>query len=118
MSKEVIIAGAGPGGLAAALLLAKAGVKVSIFEKMDRVGGRTSAWEQEGFRFDMGPTFFLYPQVLKSIYAAIGHNLFKEVPMVRLVPQYHLVFGSGGDILARPDVQSMEQEIALSLIHI
>ena len=55
MSKEVIIAGAGPGGLAAALLLAKAGVKVSIFEKMDRVGGRTSAWEHEGFRFDMGP---------------------------------------------------------------
>lgn len=112
MSKEVIIAGAGPGGLAAALLLAKAGVKVSIFEKMDRVGGRTSAWEHEGFRFDMGPTFFLYPQVLKSIYAAIGHNLFKEVPMVRLIPQYHLVFGSGGDILAKPDVQSMEQEIA------
>ena len=38
---DVIIVGAGPGGLACSLLLAKAGLKVKIIEKTDRVGGRT-----------------------------------------------------------------------------
>lgn len=112
MGKEVIIAGAGPGGLAAALLLAKSGARVRVLEKQGQVGGRTSALNLDGFRFDVGPTFFLYPQVLKSIYSAIGKDLFREVPMVRLVPQYHLVFGGGGEILARPDIQSMQREIA------
>ena len=50
-----MIVGAGPGGLAAALLLAKSGVKVTIVEKRDQVGGRTSTMEQDGFKFDIGP---------------------------------------------------------------
>ncbi len=57
----VTIIGAGPGGLAAAMLLAKSGARVRILERLPRVGGRCSAIEAEGFRFDVGPTFFLYP---------------------------------------------------------
>ena len=64
---RVVIVGAGPGGLASAMLLAKAGVEVTVVEKRGTVGGRTSTFEAEGFRFDVGPTFFLYPQVLREI---------------------------------------------------
>jgi phytoene desaturase len=42
VSRRVVIIGAGPGGLAAAMLLAKAGAQVTILEKQPRVGGRTS----------------------------------------------------------------------------
>ncbi len=73
--RSVVIVGAGPGGLAAALLLARSGVKVTIVEKHSRVGGRTSTMEQDGYRFDIGPTFFLYPQVLREIFAAVGYDL-------------------------------------------
>jgi len=59
MSKEVIIIGAGPGGLASAILLAAAGVRVKIIERLPIVGGRTSSIEAEGYKFDLGPTFFL-----------------------------------------------------------
>lgn len=111
-SRQAVIVGAGPGGLAAAMLLAKSGVKVTIVEKRDRVGGRTSTWEQDGFRFDIGPTFFLYPRVLKEIFAASGYDLDREVPMTRLDPQYRLVFGAGGELLATPNVERMEQAIA------
>jgi phytoene desaturase len=110
--RRVTIVGAGPGGLAAALLLAKSGVKVTIVEKRDQVGGRTSSIEQDGFRFDVGPTFFLYPQVLKEIFAAVGYDLAAEVPMTRLDPQYRLVFGGGGELLATPNVTQMENAIA------
>jgi phytoene desaturase len=110
--RKVVIVGAGPGGLAAALLLAKSGVKVTIVEKRGQVGGRTSSLERDGFRFDIGPTFFLYPQVLKEIFAAVGYDLATEVPMTRLDPQYRLVFGAGGELLATPNVEQMERAIA------
>jgi phytoene desaturase len=94
------------------MLLAKSGVKVTIVEKRSDVGGRTSTIHQEGFHFDVGPTFFLYPRVLKEIFAACGYDLNREVPMVRLDPQYRIVFGGGGEILATPNVEEMEKQIA------
>ncbi len=66
--KNVVIVGAGPGGLAAAMQLARAGCEVTVLERRDRVGGRTSAIEIDEFRFDCGPTFFLYPRVLAEIF--------------------------------------------------
>ncbi len=110
--RNAVIVGAGPGGLAAAMLLAKSGVKVTIVEKRGVVGGRTSTIEQDGFKFDVGPTFFLYPRVLKEIFAAAGYDLAAEVPMTRLDPQYRLVFGAGGELLATPNVERMEKAIA------
>ena len=110
-SRRVVIVGAGPGGLAAAILLARSGVQVTIVEKRSVVGGRTSTMEKDGFKFDVGPTFFLYPQVLREIFAAAGYDLDREVPMTRLDPQYRLVFGAGGELLATPNHQRMEEAI-------
>ena len=111
-TKHVVIVGAGPGGLASALLLARSGVRVTLVEKHKRVGGRTSTLAQDGYKFDIGPTFFLYPRVLKEIFADAGYDLDREVPMTRLDPQYRLIFGSGGQLDATPDIQRMEQQIA------
>ena len=108
----VTIIGAGPGGLAAAMLLAKSGARVRILERLPRVGGRCSAIDADGFRFDVGPTFFLYPRILQEIFSAVGRDLFTEVPMRRLDPQYRIAFGAGGKIDATPDVERMEREIA------
>jgi phytoene desaturase len=110
--KDVIIIGAGPGGLATALQLAHAGMNVTIIERLPRVGGRTSAIEAQGYRFDLGPTFYLYPQILREIFASVGRNLESEIPMVKLDPQYRLIFGAGGEINATPNVERMEAEIA------
>lgn len=110
--RSAVIVGAGPGGLAAAMLLAKSGVKVTVVEKRSQVGGRTSTLEQDGFKFDIGPTFFLYPKVLREIFAASGYDLDREVPMTRLDPQYRLVFGAGGELLATPNPEAMERAIA------
>ena len=111
--RSVIIIGAGPGGLAAALLCAQAGLQVKVIERLPRVGGRCSAIEAEGFRFDLGPTFFLYPRVLERIYKILGRDLQTEIPMKRLDPQYRVQFGTkGGQVDCTPDLERMAQQIA------
>jgi phytoene desaturase len=110
--QRVIIIGAGPGGLATAMLLARAGLEVTVVEKQSRVGGRTSSIESDGYRFDLGPTFFLYPQILEEIFTAVGRDLHREVPMKRLDPQYRLIFGAGGELLCTSDIERMVAEIA------
>ncbi len=110
--KSVLVIGAGPGGLAAALMLGKAGLNVRVIERLPRVGGRCSAIEAEGYRFDLGPTFFLYPKVLERIFHLVGRDLHAEIPMARLDPQYKLAFGSGGDLICSPDLARMEAEVA------
>jgi len=110
--KHIIVVGAGPGGLAVALLLARQGNRVTVVERLPAIGGRTSTIEAAGFKFDVGPTFFLYPQVLEEIFAAVGRNLRDEVKLVKLDPQYRLTFGAGGVLNATPNVEQMEAEIA------
>jgi phytoene desaturase len=111
-NRRVLIIGAGPGGLAAALLLARAGLRVTVLERLPVVGGRTSTLTAEGFRFDLGPTFFLYPQVLAEILQAVGRDLWQEIPLRRLEPQYTLVFGSGGQLQATSVIADMQEAIA------
>jgi phytoene desaturase len=112
MNKDVIIIGAGPGGLASAILLAASGVRVKIIERLPTIGGRTSSIEANGFKFDLGPTFFLYPRVLEEIFTAAGASLQAEVEMVRLDPQYRIIFGEGGELHATRDIAGMERQIA------
>jgi phytoene desaturase len=109
---NVTVVGAGPGGLAAALQLAHAGCDVTVLERRQHVGGRTSAIEIDDYRFDCGPTFFLYPRVLAEIFRSVGRRLIDEVPMVRLDPQYRLTFGGGGTLDCTPDIEQMDRQIA------
>ncbi len=112
-SPRVAIVGAGPGGLASAMLLAREGIPVTMFESEAAVGGRTRTIHAPGgYKFDIGPTFFLYPRVLRDIFESCGERLENHVDLRRLDPQYHLVFEGGGEIRATADLVRLEQEIA------
>jgi phytoene desaturase len=117
LSRRIAIIGAGPGGLASAMLLARAGADVTVFERAQRVGGRSATIEvpapnQGRFRFDTGPTFFLYPRVLNDIFAACGREMAREIDLIRLDPQYDLIFEAGGHIRATGDLARMQREVA------
>ena len=109
---KIVIVGAGPGGLAAAILLSHAGFDVTVLERQKRVGGRTSSLRAQGFRFDVGATFFLYPRILAEIYKQAGFDLWSEIPMCKLDPHYRLVFGGGGELVATPDIHLLEKAVA------
>lgn len=111
--EHVVVVGAGPGGLASAMLLARQGMRVTVFEQAPVVGGRTrTITAPGGYRFDIGPTFFLYPRVLDEIFAACGERLADHVTLTKLDPQYHVVFEDGGDVRATPDLTRLAAEIA------
>lgn len=116
MTKRIAVVGAGPGGLAAAMLLSAAGAEVVVFERHARVGGRSATIEAPSaagmFRFDMGPTFFLYPRVLADIFAQCGRELAREVDLMRLDPHYDLLFEAGGRIRATADLPRLQEEVA------
>lgn len=109
---RIIVIGAGPGGLASALLLAAAGFGVRIIEKQPHVGGRTSTIRRDGFCFDRGPTFFLFPEVLEDIFSMCGRRLRDELELVRLRPSYRLVFEAGGQLDASTDLEELRRQVA------
>lgn len=108
---KVVVIGAGPGGLGAAMLMGSAGADVTVLEARSRVGGRTSTIEEDGYRFDVGPTFFLYPEALRSLYRMCGLSLDREVEMRRIEPHYRLVFGGESSIDVTPEPEEMARRI-------
>jgi phytoene desaturase len=98
------------------MLLSRAGAEVTVHERLGRVGGRSgtiqASCDAGTFRFDMGPTFFLYPRVLSDVFAACGLRLADWVELIRLDPQYRLLFESGGRIDATADPARLAAEIA------
>jgi phytoene desaturase len=89
----VAVVGAGPGGLASAMLLAASGFRVTVYEAHGTVGGRTRRLEVGDYRFDCGPTFFMMPYVLEEIFAATGRKLSDYAQLKRLDPMYRLLIG-------------------------
>ena len=88
---------------------------MKVLERLPTVGGRTSAIEAEGFKFDLGPTFFFLSPCAGADFCRRWRQLRDEVEMVRLDPQYRIIFGEGGELDATPDIARMEQQIAAIL---
>ncbi len=93
--KKVVVVGAGPGGLVASILLASNGYDVHVFEQNDYVGGRNSSLMLGDYRFDLGPTFFMMPDILSGIFRQTGRTLTDYVTLTEIDPLYRLSFNGG-----------------------
>lgn len=91
--KTVNIIGSGFSGLSSAAYLAKKGYKVKVFEKNDSIGGRARVFEQNGFLFDMGPSWYWMPEVFERFYNNFGHTASDFYELKRLNPSYRVWFG-------------------------
>ncbi|MDP9098855.1 MAG: phytoene desaturase family protein, partial [Verrucomicrobiota bacterium] len=93
--KRLGIIGGGLGGLASACVLAARGHDVILFERNDWLGGKAAVLEQDGFRFDMGPTILTLPSVLKRIFAEAGREPDDVLDLLPLDPQWRSFFEDG-----------------------
>lgn len=109
-NKKIIVIGAGLGGLATAALLGKEGYHVTLLEKNKELGGRAAVMREKGFTFDMGPSWYLMPDVFEKFFSIFGKETAKLFKLKRLDPAYRMFF-QGGE---RVDiVRDLDKNIAL-----
>jgi diapolycopene oxygenase len=104
---KVAVIGSGLGGLAAACVLGARGHEVVLFDKNPWYGGKAALLEEQGFRFDMGPTILTLPRVLRRILAEAGATLEQRLDLVPLDPQWRCFFDDGSRIDLQQDVPAM-----------
>ena len=105
------VIGAGLGGLAAACTLAARGHKVILFEKNDWLGGKAAVLEEQGFRFDMGPTILTVPGVLERVFKEAGRRMEDYLDLHRLDPQWRCFFDDGSVLDLQENVPEMAESI-------
>ncbi|MDQ0427964.1 MULTISPECIES: phytoene desaturase family protein [Caryophanaceae] len=110
MSEKMIVIGAGPGGLAAAMLLASRGYEVDVYEKQPWVGGRNAELRLGDFTFDTGPTFLSMLHLVEELFETTGRNLKDYMNAVELDPMYELIFEDQNLIMTRNN-QEMKKQI-------
>lgn len=93
--QKIIVIGSGFGGLATAARLAARGHNVEIFEKRDQLGGRAYVYEQNGFKFDGGPTVITAPFMFDDIFRAAGKRREDYFTFVPLSPFYRIFDHTG-----------------------
>ncbi len=101
-NKQIAVIGAGISGMASAALLALDGFEVHLFEKNETHGGRVSTWGRDGFKFDMGPSYFQMPEVFDEFFETFRKKQSDFFESIRLSPPGRIYFGKG-DYLDMPD---------------
>ncbi len=93
MKKNINIIGSGFSALSAACYLAQKGHAVSVFEKNSSIGGRARQLKQDGFTFDMGPSWYWMPDVFDRFFADFGFQTSDFYKLIKLSPAYRVYFG-------------------------
>lgn len=90
--KSALVIGSGFSGLSAACYLAKDGYQVTVIEKNEQIGGRAREWEQDGFKLDMGPSWYWMPDVFDDFFKDFGKKTSDYYKLIRLNPSYRVFF--------------------------
>lgn len=108
---KIIVIGSGFGGLAAAIRLQAQGHQVTIVEKRDKPGGRAYVYEQDGFKFDGGPTIITAPWLIDELFTLAGKNTNEYVKLVKLDPFYNIRWEDGTVFNYNDDKQNLAAQI-------
>lgn len=109
---RVVVVGGGLAGTATAARLAKTGHDVTVVEALSRLGGAVGSVEQDGFRWDTGPSATAMPAVLRDLFRKTGRPLEREVDLVDVQPLREHRFADGTR-LALPSGSRAEQQSAV-----
>jgi len=107
--KKIIIIGSGFSGLSSACYMAKAGYNVSIYEKNIDIGGRARQLKNEGFVFDIGPTFYWMPDVFEKFFSDFGTSASAFYRLIRLNPGYEVYFNKRDSIKLASDFEKIAE---------
>ena len=109
--KKIAIIGAGMGGISASIHLASRGFDVTIFEKNNSLGGRCNVIEEEGFKFDLGPSLLNYPWVFKELFKAAGENFENHIELLEVKSGVKFLWDNGEHFNISGDYADLNHEI-------
>jgi phytoene desaturase len=93
--KKAVVIGSGFAGLSAACFLAKAGYNVTVLEKQRTAGGRARQLKDQGFVFDIGPSWYWMPEVFERFFNCFGKKVSDYYELERLDPSYRIYWPDG-----------------------
>ncbi|HEX4877898.1 MAG TPA: phytoene desaturase family protein, partial [Chitinophagaceae bacterium] len=93
--RSVIVIGSGFAGLSAASFMARDGWEVTVIEKNPTPGGRARQLKEDGFTFDMGPSFYWMPDIFERYFAQFGKKVSDYYQLERLDPSYRVYWDEG-----------------------
>lgn len=109
---DVLIIGGGIGGLGLAALTAKKGMTTLVLEKNKLLGGRMNMFRAKGFMFDMGPSWYLMPDVFDHYFSLLGESPNKLLKLEKLTPSYRVFFKDTGAVV---DMESNPKKVERTL---
>lgn len=109
---QVIVIGAGIGGLSTAIRLAAAGCCVTVLEQGAQVGGKMGQIVQDGFRWDTGPSVITMRPVFEELFAVAGRQLEEYLTLEPVEPLTRYFFPDGTRLDATRDLAKMAEQIA------
>src|SRR5690606_2417325 len=95
---DVIVIGAGIGGLSASILLGAAGLRVLVLEKAPAVGGKAGTVTVEGVEVDTGPSVLTLPHVFDEIFTAANMRREEEIKLTRPAPAFRYLYRDGTEL--------------------
>lgn len=88
--KNIGIIGAGLSSLYAACYLSKSGYNVTLFEKNTMIGGRSQTFGSDGFKFDMGPSWYWMPELIDTLFSDLGESRSDYFDLEKLKTSYQV----------------------------
>lgn len=111
-TKKIAIIGAGIAGIAAAIRLRAKGHDVEVFEANDYLGGKLSLIQQDGYRFDAGPSLFTMPELVEELFTIAGRNINDYFHYHRLTEGCRYFYEDGTRIITPASAQDFAKEVA------
>jgi len=111
MGKKIAVVGAGVGGLATAARLASRGYQVEVFEKLPHCGGRNNIIEDQGFKFDTGPSFVMMPDFFQEVFDYCGRRIEDYLDLKPLEESYRIYYSQGNSLSVFKDSSRTKEEL-------
>lgn len=108
--KKVVIVGGGIGGLSTAALLAKNGYRVTVLEKNEILGGRARKYVENGYTFDMGPSWYMMPDVFKSYFKLLGKDINDYLDLKKLPVHYKVFYDNGNTYTINENLEDVKSQ--------
>jgi len=112
---KVAIIGSGVGGLATAIRLAGKGYEIEVFEANSHPGGKLSSFEQDGFRFDAGPSLFTMPHFIEELFELAGKNIKDYFEYIQMETVCHYFWEDDTSLVAYADAKRYAKEVEENL---